>query len=124
MTTQRPIPENDIPTNFNLTNAQKQQAFPYGVMPSSQATNIFLAQPFTPIISGSINSKLASSGINNPLSSTSNLENDEFLYKISNISISGYYTHYYGAVKIPYISTFKVNEEKNPYPIPLYHKSE
>lgn len=37
MTTQRPIPSGDIPENFILTDEQKQQKYPSGILPSGQA---------------------------------------------------------------------------------------
>lgn len=36
MTTQRPVPQNQVPTNFLLTQIQKQQKVPSGILPSGQ----------------------------------------------------------------------------------------
>lgn len=36
MTTQRPVPQNQVPTNFLLTQTQKQQKAPSGILPSGQ----------------------------------------------------------------------------------------
>lgn len=36
MTTQRPVPQNEIPTNFLLTEVEKQQKVPSGILPSGQ----------------------------------------------------------------------------------------